>query len=180
LTSGTANSDDFGGFLLAAAPRMKALAARLTASPEAADDVFQEAALRLWRRLPSLAPGTNLPGYLTRVVVNICMDNHRQKGHDVSLAQQTTVEIPAPDENPSDSSFHELVPHLRIALAALSAKRRDALVLRYFEGLQYADIAALLGCSEPAARSHVSKAKAALKKRLRRLDPFRRLRSSED
>ena len=54
----------------------------------------------------------------------------------------------------------------RRAIADLPPRQSRAIVMRYFEQQQYCDIANKLGCSEAAARSHVSKALAALKTKL--------------
>jgi RNA polymerase sigma-70 factor (ECF subfamily) len=52
------------------------------------------------------------------------------------------------------------------ALQQISAGARDALVLRYYEGLPYSEIAELLGCSPDAARARVAHGKAQLKRLL--------------
>ena len=49
------------------------------------------------------------------------------------------------------------------ALQEVSEGARDALVLRYYEGLPYADVAEILGCSSEAARSRVVHGKAQLR-----------------
>jgi RNA polymerase sigma factor (sigma-70 family) len=57
----------------------------------------------------------------------------------------------------------ELVTRVRQTIARLPNKQGQAIVMRYFEQKDYATIAAGLGCTEAAARSHVSKAMATLR-----------------
>ena len=54
-------------------------------------------------------------------------------------------------------------PAVLAELAKLSGLRRTALVLRYYEGLSYAEIADVMGCTQSTARGHVFKALAALR-----------------
>jgi RNA polymerase sigma factor (sigma-70 family) len=55
--------------------------------------------------------------------------------------------------------------HLRELIAALPTKQQQALHLRYFAGLSYAEIANAIDCSEESARANVSQAIGKLKKR---------------
>ncbi|MHC4527500.1 MAG: RNA polymerase sigma factor [Planctomycetota bacterium] len=60
----------------------------------------------------------------------------------------------------------ELEAKVRQAVAELPAKQGRAIIMRYLEQEDYGDIAEKLGCSQAGARSHVSKALAALKTKL--------------
>ena len=60
----------------------------------------------------------------------------------------------------------EVVARVRRTIARLPNRQGQAIVMRYFEQKDYATIAAGLGCTEAAARSHVSKALATLRNRL--------------
>jgi RNA polymerase sigma-70 factor (ECF subfamily) len=53
--------------------------------------------------------------------------------------------------------------HLREMIADLSTKQREAVQLRYLAGLDYAEIASAIGCSEESARANVSQAMKKLK-----------------
>jgi len=166
---------------LSLAPRMKALVARLTGSASMAEDVFQEAVLRVWKQLPGLRDGSNLSAYFARVVTNLSMDTHRVRRRDAkALAALSAEQAPAPTQHSAGSFIEELTPALMQAVRALPSQQREALVLRYFEELSYPELAELLSCSEATARSHVSKAKAALKQRLEHLPTFRRFHRLED
>ena len=180
MSADSSNVARFEELCLALAPRLKSLAARLTGSHLSAEDVFQEAVLRVWRKLPDLGPETNLGGYLARVVANLCVEKYRRESREVP-SFSLTADFPSEDGDPSSSlESRELAPILRRALNSLPERQRAALVLRYFEDLEFAEIALLLGCSESAVRSHISRAKAALKYRLRFIPAFRNACPGED
>jgi len=161
------------------APRMKALAARLTDSAGAAEDVFQEAVLRVWQQLPRLKNSSNLRGYFARVVANLSMDTHRRRRRE-NCVEVSPEELRFPPSDRDQGVVEDLAPELRHAISELPPQQREALVLRYFDELSYPELAELLGCSEVTARSHVSKAKTTLKRRLSRLPVFERFCHAEE
>ncbi|GIX48451.1 MAG: hypothetical protein KatS3mg131_2662 [Candidatus Tectimicrobiota bacterium] len=59
--------------------------------------------------------------------------------------------------------------HLQGAIECLPEAFREVIVLRYFEGLSYAEIAQVLGCPAGTVMSRLSRAKAALRRQLRHL-----------
>ncbi|MBN9000110.1 MAG: hypothetical protein J0H54_12210, partial [Rhizobiales bacterium] len=60
-------------------PRLRRLAARMTGRPEEAEDIVQEAFVAVWRGAVRIhADGAPLGAYLTRVVVNRCIDRSRR------------------------------------------------------------------------------------------------------
>jgi RNA polymerase sigma factor (sigma-70 family) len=180
LNTGYCDARKFEDLCFALAPRMKSLAARLTGSPAAAEDVFQEAVLRVWQRLPDLDPAVDLQSYFARVVVNLCTDSHRRKVRESRSPILDVENVPAPSKAAEELILRELMPELRRVLESLPEQQRSALVLRYFQGLEYAQVAALLGCQESTARNHVSTAKAALKRKLKFVPAFKDLCLRED
>ncbi|MHC4759343.1 MAG: RNA polymerase sigma factor, partial [Planctomycetota bacterium] len=60
----------------------------------------------------------------------------------------------------------EFAKKVRIAIAKLSRKQSQAVVMRYLQQKEYSELAEELNCSVTGARSHVSKALAALKEKL--------------
>ena len=162
------------------APRMTSLAKKLTGSSATAEDVFQEAALRVWKRMPDLDPAIDLRAYLARVVTNLCADARRRRGREAKLSLSDMADLPAASPYTDEVLLRDLMAELRRSLDCLSEQQRAALVLRYFEGLDYRRVAQLLGCRESTARSHVSAAKDALKRKLRFVQAFRDLSLREE
>jgi RNA polymerase sigma-70 factor (sigma-E family) len=141
------------------------LAALLVADRGVAEEVVQEAYVRLhqhWRRLrdPSQAVA-----YLRTSVVNGARSSLRRRG---VAERYLAVARPAPDAPSAEAGALHILEHQRIiaALRGLPARQREALVLRYYADLSEAEIAETMGCSRGAVKSHTSRAMAALRQRL--------------
>jgi RNA polymerase sigma factor (sigma-70 family) len=159
---------------------MKALATRLTGSASVAEDVFQEAALRVWRWKLGAGAADNLRAYFARAVTNLSFDTRRRRQNARATDAQKLALASSGHDGPAQGLPDGLEHHLRQAIRQLSPQQREAIVLRYFQGLDFDTMAGVLGCSPPTARSHVSKAVAALRKTLRSLPSFQRFCEGED
>lgn len=115
--------------------------------PQLADDCFQETFLSALRAYPRLRDGENLRGWVLTIAARKAVDAHR------SAARR-----PVPVGGPPDRANPELGEHdpaLWAAVRALPPKQRDAVTLRFVNDLAYREIAAVIGCSEDAARQSV-------------------------
>jgi RNA polymerase sigma factor (sigma-70 family) len=126
--------------------------------PVEAQDAWSETFLSALRAYPDLRPGSSIRGWLVTIAHNKAIDQIRRAGR----APQPTghlPELPAADDRaePGDDS-------LRAALDALPPKQRGAVIYRYLADLPYAEVAALLESSEPAARRSAADGIAALRK----------------
>lgn len=150
---------DFDVWVAARGPALLRLALALTGNAADADDVVQDAlsrALPRWSRIGSLE---DPDAYVRRMVVNAHTSwwrrFRRRESPSPSVAPPEVVAGPSVD-------FDE---HRRVWLAcrALPEPQRTAVVLRYYEQLEYAEIAALTGVREGSVRSRVSRGLAALR-----------------
>ena len=117
-------------------------AERLLAWHPAAEDVVQEAFLRAAGRLETLRDPAKAQAWLGRMVLNGCRSWRRREAvRRRLLPWRTKVEPPAD----RSALANEAATSVREAVAALPAKEREAVALRYFEGLPLADVAAALG-----------------------------------
>lgn len=148
------------------APRALAQATRILAEPAEAEDVVQEALLRLWKQAPDWRPDEAQPStWLYRVVSNLCIDRLRRRRRGVAL---DTVAEPE-DERPSVAA--ELQRRARAqaladALAALPPRQAQAVSLRHLEGLSNPEIAAIMDIRVEAVESLTARGKRALAARL--------------
>jgi RNA polymerase sigma-70 factor (sigma-E family) len=141
------------------------LAYLLTHDAALAEDVAQEAFIRVAGRFRHLRSMGAFDAYLRRTVVNLCMSHHRRTrtarayverekarmgGHEVSAAP---VDVETRDE-------------VRAALAALPERQRAAVVLRFYGDLSEQQVADAMGCSVTAARSLVFRAMETLRQRI--------------
>lgn len=116
--------------------------------PHDGADCFQDTVLAALRAYPGLRDGSNLRGWLFTIAHRKVLDHHRATGRrPVSVAEPP--EQAGTDRDPTGDG------PLWAAVASLPPKQRAAVVLRYALDLPYAEIAAIVGCSEAAARQNV-------------------------
>ena len=144
------------------ASAVAALARRMLGDEAEAEDVAQEALLRLWRSGDGLDIGTHgVRPWLRRVAVNLCLD--RSRGTRRMVVTDTPPEVADPPAQERALDAHDLETRVRSALAALPERQRQALTLFQFENMSQNDIAAAMGVTEEAVESLLSRARRALK-----------------
>ncbi|MBL8178796.1 MAG: RNA polymerase sigma factor [Bryobacterales bacterium] len=119
-----------------------------------AEDVAQETFVRLHRHGLDFAADAALGSWLYRVTVNLCMDRMRSARPLEELAEHADGAASAE----ASVLREEKKRRLMAALARLPVKERAAVVLREIEGLDTAEVAAILGSSETTVRSQISRA----------------------
>lgn len=136
-------------------------AERLTGSPQQAEEVVQSAFLRLWQRAERWEGRSRFSTWFYRVVHNVAIDQRRRV-----RAVLEPLEDSLPDPRPGAAEQLEQErrdARVRAALAALPERQRSAIVLSHYEGRTQAEAAQILGISEGALESLLSRARAALR-----------------
>ena len=149
-------------FVAARLPAILRYATALTGSPALAEDVVQEVLVRAqarWRRVSSVE---RPEAYVRRMVLNEYLSWRRRRSSRDLAVPPETMEGLVPRVADA-AAAHGDRDQLRRALAGLPRRQRAVLVLRFYEGLTDAEIAADLGCSTGTVRSHASRALAALR-----------------
>lgn len=143
-------------------PRAFAHAARLLGDRAEAEDVAQEAMLRLWRIAPDWRQGeAKVTTWLYRVVANLCTDRLRRGGR--SMPMEAAADPPDPAAQAADRLIdRDRAQALETALMALPERQRQAVVLRHLDGLANPDIAAVMDISVEAVESLTARGKRAL------------------
>jgi RNA polymerase sigma factor (sigma-70 family) len=138
-----------------------------------AEEVVQDAFVYVFRNLCRYDPQRgSFWTWLRVTLVSRCRNKRRRKRPaTVSLEALTAIgQTPADPEPANDpASMLELQDKCQTmweVLQQVSVGARDALVLRYYEGLPYAEIAELLDCSPDAARARVAHGKVQLRRLL--------------
>jgi RNA polymerase sigma-70 factor (ECF subfamily) len=143
-------------------PRVLALARRMLGDPAEAEDVAQEAMLRVWRHAPGWRPGkARFDTWLHRVTLNLCYDRLRRR-RELPMAETPD----RADEGASpDRGLHALDVGRRVdaALHALPARQREAVVLCHYQELGNIEAAELMGVSVEALESLLSRGRRALR-----------------
>jgi RNA polymerase sigma-70 factor (ECF subfamily) len=158
-------------------------------SPEIADDLFQETFVRLFRersryvaaqeRSEEYKPIQNLRGWLFRVAHNLAISHLRTVRPTYSLSEEdenyrwderlmvpieeSFVSLYGADESASSESMYA---KLQAAVELLPQSLREVYALREIQGLEYDQVAEIVGCTQEAARMRISRARRALRKAL--------------
>jgi len=136
---------------------------RLTGDRELFTEAMQYALLGMWQHIEKLN-GKRAQSYIYRIALSANSKAWRNRvGKDGQIAQSQISIEKDPGQKTSKS---ELVGQVRQAISKLPNKQAKAIVMRYLEQHDYRTIAESLSCTEAGARSHVSKAVAALRNKL--------------
>lgn len=147
-------------------PRVMGQAYRMLQDRAEAEDVAQEAMIRLWKIAPEWqADRAKVSTWVYRVVANLCTDKLRGRKRHTPLDAAPDPEDPAmsaPDRIQADTRAEALAA----ALADLPERQAQAVALRHLEGCSNPEIAQAMDISVEAVESLVSRGKRALTKAL--------------
>jgi RNA polymerase sigma-70 factor (ECF subfamily) len=141
---------------------------RVSGNGADAADLFQETWLRAYRAYPRLEPGSDVRPWLFAIAVNLCRNRARDGARRAALIVAVAKTNPPVDRIArGHPEFNENDGYAAVRLcellASLPPKQREALHLRSFAGLDFAQIAAAMDCSEQTARANVSQAMRKIK-----------------
>jgi RNA polymerase sigma-70 factor, ECF subfamily len=144
------------------------LLVRLTGDSALAEDLAQETFVKAFRNLAAFDATRRLSAWILRIAHNVGVDAMRRRRiRIVSLDAAPSRDAPHAAEPPAPSApdpveRDALRRALQRAMAALRPDQREAVVLRYEEGLSFDEIGQVLGIPEVTARSHVHRARKEL------------------
>ncbi len=143
-------------------PRLLALARRMLGNEAEAEEVAQEAMLRLWKTAPQWRAGeARVSTWLYRVAANLCTDRLRRSGRSVADPDLDPI-----DDGPGQEArlmARDRADALQAALATLPDRQRLAVVLRHLEDRANPEIAEIMDLSVDAVESLIARGKRALK-----------------
>jgi RNA polymerase sigma-70 factor (ECF subfamily) len=140
------------------------LARRVLGSEALAEEIVQDAFLRVWINAPRWRPRAAFRTWLYRIVVNLCL-NAKRRPPDLPLASAGDVPDPAPDAG-AELELRERDRKLAAAVDALPERQRAAIVLTYQEGLGNTEAADVLDTSVSGVETLLVRARRALREAL--------------
>ena len=137
---------------------------RFLRNKEEAEEVAQDVFLKVYLSANTYQPKTKFSTWLFRIVVNVCLNQVRDK-KKFSFSQ-LEENLPAPTEEQPDKSLEreELKKLVKEAIDSLPENQRTVILLNQYEGFSYQDTAKILDCSVSAVESRLFRAKENLKK----------------
>jgi len=149
---------------------LHAFARRMLGNTADAEDIVQEAFLRVWYRAHTWQPGqAKLSTWLHRIVHNLCIDLQRhRKGEKMNINIETIQdELAAPSNTPEENLLGEQTSQqVECALQELPEKQRSAIILCHYQGMSNRQAAEVLNVSVTALESLMARGRKTLRQRL--------------
>jgi RNA polymerase sigma-70 factor (ECF subfamily) len=145
----------------------------LLGSKEDAEDAVQDTAIDLFRTITELKNPQAINTWMHRILYARCMDIMRDKYHRVRQTSLTDEILDYHEDGDRDSSpesrlhYSEVCEELYEGIRALPEKSRETLVLHYFSGMKYREIAEITGLSIKTVSTNLIRAKRILKSYLK-------------
>jgi RNA polymerase sigma-70 factor (ECF subfamily) len=148
--------------------RIYNFAFRFLKNAEAAEDAVQEVFVKMLKHANQFQGDAKLSTWLFSITANWCRDHLRKADNKSKESDDVLVQLPASSENAPDRNLERRQDEQRVrrALEALTPEQREAILLSRYQGLSYAEIAQIAGCSEGAVKTRVFRAMETLKKTL--------------
>lgn len=146
-------------------PAMVAIAHSVLGDRHLAEDAAQQAFAKAARKLPQLKNKNKFAGWLAVICRNVAKDTARD-----TEKLRTTEDLSAIAAESLGPRLHqdEATGVVREAIAELSASQREVIFLRFYDGMTYERISAVLGISEQAINGRLRRAKKKIADYLRR------------
>jgi RNA polymerase sigma-70 factor (ECF subfamily) len=140
------------------------VAYRVCGDAALAEDVAQDAFVRVWSRLSTFRPDGNFRAWLMRITTNMAIDAVRRRRPQVDIED---LALEAPGQGPEGAAVSsERADVVRAALTRLPVQSRTILVLREYQSLSYQEIAGVLDIPLGTVKSRLSDARRRLKAEL--------------
>ncbi len=147
-----------------------AVAFRFLGSAEDAEDVVQEAFVRVWKHLPKYRFDVKLSTWLYRIVVNLCLDvlkssQRKQQKGNVKVNEEWSFNNPTADREVHARELHALIQE---AASELTPKQKAVFILRDLEGLLVEEVCIMLSMSAGNVKSNLYYARQQMGEKLKK------------
>lgn len=148
-----------------------AVSFRFLCQAEEAEDVVQEAFIRLWKNLHKYRSEVKLSTWLYRIITNLCLDYlkstyARQQKNLIDV--QTEYMVKSEDKADAELNAKELNEQIQHAAAELTPKQKAVFILRDLEGLPVEEVCSILSMSAGNVKSNLYYARQLVSSRLKK------------
>ena len=144
---------------------------RVVRHPEEAEDTMQQVLTIIWKKRNRVFRHPNPQALVLRICANAAVDALRKRRRAVRFAGSAVVDRLPDKAGGSGRDRAEMEKEVRKAVARLPKNQATAIIMRVLEESSYQEIAAVLGCREATARTHVLRGRAKLDRWLSHLRP---------
>jgi RNA polymerase sigma factor (sigma-70 family) len=148
------SDEAFVGLFLQEYPAIVRLAYLMLGDPAAAEDVAQEAFLRLFDRWPRVSRYERPGAWVRHVAIRIASSTRARR----QAERRALSRVDRPDPDPSGPEPGSVTR----AILSLSPAQRAAVILHYYEDRPLSEVASILRCSAPTARVHLHRGRKRL------------------
>ena len=139
-------------------PELYLYALKLTNSQELAKDAIQDTFVAIWKYRSNLAKANSLRFYLLQALRNQCLKTLKKRKRFLSIGQVLPEMVIQPEELKLKDRSQETKQKITQALYSLSNRQREIIYLKYYENLDYQEIAKLLSINYQSVVNHVHRA----------------------
>ncbi|HMG37291.1 MAG TPA: sigma-70 family RNA polymerase sigma factor [Blastocatellia bacterium] len=150
--------------------RVISIAWRILGNKDDAQDAAQDTFLRAFKYIGRFRSGEDFSGWLYRIAINACRDlarkrvrDHNSVSLDATLEAREAAALQSSDDVEHSALRSEQLAVVEQALAQLTPREREALVLRDLEGMATEEVARILGSTPATVRSQISSARCKIK-----------------
>lgn len=152
---------------------------RMVQNRAVAEELAQEVFLRVYRSRETYEPTAKFTTWLFRITTHLAInhvrDRRKDKLHDSideKVEEGAPRQLPDREANVEQRMLREArLGEIRQAIEELPEKQRSAVLMHKYQEMEYAQIAAILGCSESAVKSLLFRAYESLRMRLKQFSP---------
>jgi RNA polymerase sigma-70 factor (sigma-E family) len=147
------DSEEFTSFVVAHQARLRRVAFLMRGDWSLASDYVQDALVRVYRHWPRLRSEGEAHAYARKTVVSVVIDAKRRRSSTEVPVDSVADRLDGEDAA-GRSADRDL---LRRCLTQVAPRQRACLVLRFYDDLSVAEVAAALGCSEGTVKSQTAR-----------------------
>lgn len=139
-------------------PELYLYALKLTSSQQLAEDAIQDTFVEIWKYRAQLGKVNSLRFYLLQALRNRCIKILKRRKRFLRVRDTSPQVIIEPEELKLKDNRQETKQKIAIALNSLSSRQKEIIYLKYYENLDYQEIASLLSINYQSVVNHVHRA----------------------